>query len=151
MVEKMSACKEQVLRTPLNTFSTPKHMAMFGRPLWAMYEKCTIDIIHTFALAKIFNSNGSYDPANKDHVFAATVCRLSLDLTMSTIDSSAKIATGIGVAFANCGSNGPDHGNVCNHYSLRAYTCRLLWGDVMSSDYAGWSHILAGITGYTYI
>ena len=63
---------------------------MFGRPLWAMYEKCAIDIIHTFALAKIFNSDGSYDPANKNHVFAAMAYRLSLNPTMSTMDSSAK-------------------------------------------------------------
>ena len=90
MVEKMSTCKEQLLHTPLNTFSTPEHMAMFGRPLWAMYEKCAIDIIHTFALAKIFNSDGSYDPANKDHVFAAMAYRLSLDPAMSTVDSSVE-------------------------------------------------------------
>jgi len=79
-----------VLRTPLNTFSTPEHMAMFGRPLWAMYEKCSIDVIHKFAWVKIFNSDGSYCPASKDHVFAAMAYRLSLDPTMSIADSSAK-------------------------------------------------------------
>ncbi|KAF8430602.1 hypothetical protein BGX38DRAFT_1146839 [Terfezia claveryi] len=90
MVEKMSSCKGQLLRTPLNGFSTPEHMAMFGRPLWAMYEKCAIHTIHTFALAKLFNSDGSYNPANKDHVFAAMAYRLSLDPTTSVVDSSAK-------------------------------------------------------------
>ena len=89
MVEKMCSGKEQVLRTPLNTFSTPEHMAMFGRPLWAIYEKRSVEAIHQFALAKIF-MNGIYDPANQHHVFAAMAYRLSLDPTMSTVDSSAK-------------------------------------------------------------
>lgn len=125
---------------------------MFGRPLWAMYEKCAIDIIHTFALAKIFNSDGSYDPANKNHVFAAMAYRLSLNPTeYHGLISEEPGAAGSEHTFANCGSNGLDHGNVCNHYSLRAYTCRLPCDDVMPSGYAGWPYILASITGYTYI
>jgi len=112
-----------------------------------MYEKCTIDIIHTFALAKIFNSDGSEQ--------GPCVCGDGLsavsgpDYEYHRLISEEPGVTGSELTFANCGSNGLDHGSVCNYYSLQAYTDSL--AIVMSSDHAGWPHILAGITGYTYI
>jgi hypothetical protein len=65
---------------PMSQFSEPKHMAMFGRPLWFAYH----DAVEMNWLAKLKLVGGkqgaTYNPGDEHHVFAAMSFRLSLDV-----------------------------------------------------------------------
>src|SRR5205085_143348 len=66
---------------PMCRFSEPKHMAMFGRPLWFAY-----DDVEMGSLAKLKliggKQNKEYDAEDVHHVFAALSFRLSLDVCL---------------------------------------------------------------------
>ena len=69
------------LRKTMNEFAEPKHMAMFGRPLWMGYDPVEMN-----KLAKLKLVGGRqqtpYDGTDVDHVFAALSFRLSLDVCL---------------------------------------------------------------------
>ena len=90
------------LRKPMCKFTEPKHMAMFGRPLWFAYNEKDMA-----ELAKLKLVGGKqkmkYDATDADHVFAALSFRLSLDvclqnprtlpLTRAAVNSFMRVVT----------------------------------------------------------
>jgi hypothetical protein len=69
------------LDKPMNEFTQPEHMAIFGRPLWFGYDPTNMN-----QLAKMKLVGGRletpYDAQDVHHVFAALSFRLSLDVCL---------------------------------------------------------------------
>jgi hypothetical protein len=83
------------LRKPLSYFAKPKHMALFGRPLWYAYEDS--EDMNDVAKLKLLGGKqySTFDPMNKDHVFAALSFRLSLDVCSQNPSSVSLIKTAV--------------------------------------------------------
>ena len=76
------------LRKPLSDFAKPKHMALFGRPLWYAYEDS--EDMNREAKLKLLGGkqfSTTFNPMNRDHVFAALSFRLSLDVRLQNPSS----------------------------------------------------------------
>jgi hypothetical protein len=90
------AKREVELRKPMADFTTPKEMAIFGRPLWYAYTNQPQEM---YKLAKLKllggQQNGRYDAWNQDHVFAALSFRLSLDVCLQNPQAIAFASTAV--------------------------------------------------------
>jgi hypothetical protein len=80
----------------LSDFGKPKHMAMFGRRLWYAYVDDP-EQMNDLAKLKLIGGKqqGSYEPHNEHHVFAALSFRLSLDASLHNSKSIPLIRTAI--------------------------------------------------------
>jgi len=77
------AKRKDELRKPMANFTTPKEMAIFGRPLWYAYTDKPQEMYKVAKLKLIGGQqNGGYDPKNENHVFAVLSFRLSLDVCL---------------------------------------------------------------------
>jgi hypothetical protein len=87
--------RAEELCKPLVDFAKLRHMALFGRPLWHIYE----DPMYMNRLAKLKLLGGkqrsTFDPWDKDHVFAALSFRLSLDVCLQNPSSVSFIRTAV--------------------------------------------------------
>jgi hypothetical protein len=90
-----SAGRDEELRKPLSTFAEPKHMAIFGRPLWYAYENA--DDMNIVAKLKLLGGRqlSKFEPGNKDHVFAALSFRLALDVCLQNPSSISFTRTAV--------------------------------------------------------
>jgi predicted transcriptional regulator len=81
------------LHKKMNDFTQPKHMAMFGRPLWFGYNPAKMNQL---AKAKLVGGGewARYNAGDVHHVFAALSFRLSLDFNLQNpkAHSLARIA-----------------------------------------------------------
>ena len=82
------------LRKPMSQFSEPKHMAMFGRPLWFAFNNAK-EMNRVAELKLVGGRPGvEYNPKNEHHVFAALSFRLSLDVCMQNPEALLHLARG---------------------------------------------------------
>jgi hypothetical protein len=90
-----SAGRDEELRKPLSTFAEPKHMAIFGRPLWYAYENA--GDMNDVAKLKLLGGKqfSNFEPGNKDHVFAALSFRLALDVCLQNPNSISFTRTAV--------------------------------------------------------
>jgi hypothetical protein len=90
-----SAGRDEELRKPLSTFAEPKHMAIFGRPLWYAYENA--GDMNTVAKLKLLGGKqfSTFNHNNKDHVFAALSFRLALDVCLQNPSSVSFTRTAV--------------------------------------------------------
>jgi hypothetical protein len=90
-----SAGREEELRKPLSTFAEPRHMAIFGRPLWYAYENA--GNMNNVAKLKLLGGEqrSKFNHNNKDHVFAALSFRLALDVCLQNPNSLSFTRTAV--------------------------------------------------------
>jgi len=70
------------LRKSLFDFAQPKHMAIFGRPLWRVYDQ-PYKMYEVARLKLVGGKQGAaYSHSNEHHVFAALSFRLALDICL---------------------------------------------------------------------
>jgi hypothetical protein len=79
--------RDEELRKPLSDFAEPRHMTLFGRPLWYAYEKA--DDMNRVAKLKLLGGKqfSKFDHNNENHVFAAMSFRLALDVCLQNPSS----------------------------------------------------------------
>jgi len=84
------------LHKSLSNFGELSHMAMFGRRLWFAYSNDPKEM-NKVAKAKLIGGvqRGSYNPSDKNHVFAALSFRLSLDPCMHNSKTLPLIGTAV--------------------------------------------------------
>jgi hypothetical protein len=83
------------LRKPLSDFADPRHMALFGRPLWYAYENPAD--MNRLAKLKLLGGKqlSTFDHTNEHHVFAALSFRLSLDVCLQNPTSISLTRTAV--------------------------------------------------------
>lgn len=74
---------------PLKDYNSRSHMTMLGRPLWAIYRRLDAEGIRSTALMKLLGGKNSFNPRDRNHVFAVLAFRVSLNPSMRTPESSA--------------------------------------------------------------
>lgn len=105
----------------MSRFTEPKHMAMFGRPLWfAYYNDDEMSSLAKLKLVGGMQNKKEYDAKDVHHVFAALSFRLSLDvclrnprmltLTRTTVNSFMRVVI----------SHGPRYGGLEYYNAIRA-------------------------------
>ncbi|KAF8544882.1 hypothetical protein BDD12DRAFT_813746 [Trichophaea hybrida] len=89
--EKFSNAKSKgdEIAKPLKNYNSRSHMTMLGRPLWAIYRRLDAEGIRSTALMKLLGGKNSFNPQNRDHVFAVLASRVSLNPSMKTPESSS--------------------------------------------------------------
>ncbi len=87
--------REDELKKPMAGFSEPKHISMFGRPLWFAYEGP--DKLEEVAKWKLLGGRryAKYDPDDKDHVLAALSFRVALDVCLENAVSLPLVRTAV--------------------------------------------------------
>jgi hypothetical protein len=93
---RMQDSTQEELGKSLSNFGKPKHMAMFGRPLWHAYVDDPEEM-NKLAKVKLIGGvqMGSYQPHNEHHVFAALSYRLCLEACLDNSKALPLIRTGI--------------------------------------------------------
>lgn len=70
--------RREELRKSLSDFGTIAHMSLFGRPLWAVYEKLNDNHFLSAVQMKLLGGCTTFDPKSKHHVFALLASRICL-------------------------------------------------------------------------
>jgi hypothetical protein len=70
--------REKELQKSLSEFATVKHMSLFGRPLWAVYQDHAYSEVLSAVKMKLLGGREQFDPQSKDHVFAVLASRVCL-------------------------------------------------------------------------
>lgn len=75
--------RQQELKKPISQFSSGKHMAMFGRPLWYTYANLEPAKVKGFVTYKLLHGEWrTFGHQHRNQVFALLASRLCLDLCM---------------------------------------------------------------------
>ena len=78
---------EAEIRRPLMQFATSDHITMFGRPLWLAYKDTGYRRLIQMAIFKLLCGEPDFETNNKNHVFAAIACRISLSPCTQSIEA----------------------------------------------------------------
>lgn len=70
--------RAQELQLSLKQIATVKHLSIFGRPLWQIYEDLPYDALREFAIYKLLGGK-SLDVSDEHQIFAVLATRLCLD------------------------------------------------------------------------
>ncbi|KAF8541641.1 hypothetical protein BDD12DRAFT_488995 [Trichophaea hybrida] len=81
--------KNDEIAKPLKDYNSRSHMTMLGRPLWAVYRRLDAEGIRSTVLMKLLGGKDSFNPRDRDHVFAVLAFRISLNPSMRTPESSS--------------------------------------------------------------